>query len=185
MQLIAFAIILCAPFIIVSTTKKRSRKIRLRAVFFAFLYVLIAVIGNLVFVKADNGQMEFITELAILFLAKGLSDIIIVYSQPKWRKRFHDVAIKSKHKVFRPLALNLMIGLAKEFSYRAALITAPAVALASVSSDSAEPIVIFFMGLLFTLIWPKFGREKLDKKTVCVHLAATALVVVGIILMQI
>lgn len=185
MQLVSFAIILCAPFLIVFTTKKRSRKIRLRAVLFAFLYVLIAVIGNLLFVKADNGQMDFDTELALLLFAKGIADIVVVYAYPKWRKRFRTVATKSKYKVLRPLSVNLFIGLIKEFSYRAALVSAPAVALASVSSDSAEPIVIFFMGLLLTLIWPKFGREKLDKKTVCVHFLATILVVVGIILMQV
>ena len=79
---------------------------------------------------------------------------------------------------------NFCIGTAKEFTYRAALATAPTVAMASVASDSSEPIVIFFMGLLLTLLWPKFGREKLDKKSIIVHLVATALVVTGIIILQ-
>ena len=56
--------------------------------------------------------------------------------------------------------------------------------MASVASDAVEPIVIFFLGLLLTLIWPKFGREKMDRKTIIVHLVATILVVVGIVLMQ-
>jgi hypothetical protein len=40
------------------------------------------------------------------------------------------------------------------------------------------------MGLLLTLIWPKFGREKLQKKVILVHFIATILVVIGIVLMQ-
>ena len=55
-QLIAIVIILIAPIMIVMTSRKRSRKVKLHAVFLAFLYVLLAVIGNLVFVNvnADN-----------------------------------------------------------------------------------------------------------------------------------
>ena len=86
--------------------------------------------------------------------------------------------------MLRPLSINCLVRVVQQFAYRGALIAAPTVAIASVASDSAEPIVIFFMGLLLTLIWPKFGREKLQRKTVLVHLIATILVVVGIILLQ-
>ena len=89
-----------------------------------------------------------------------------------------------KNKVLVPLAASFSVGVIKSFAYRAALIAAPALALASAASDSIEPIVIFFMGLLLTLIWPKFGREKLQKKVILVHLVATILVVIGIVLMQ-
>lgn len=183
-QLIAFAIIICAPFLIVFTTRKRSRSVKLKAVFFAFLYVLISVIGNLVFVKVNTGEFNFITAIGLVLIGKGVSDILIVWTVPKLRKRFFDVERKSRHRLLIPLTMSSAVTTIQQFTYRAALITAPAVAVASVASDSAEPIVIFFMGLLLTLIWPKFGREKLDRKTVLVHLIATALVVVGIILLQ-
>lgn len=183
-QLIAFAIIICAPFLIVLTTRKRSRSVKLKAVFFAFLYVLISVIGNLVFVKVNTGEFNFITAIGLVLIGKGVSDILIVWTVPKLRKRFFDVERKSRHRLLIPLTMSSAVTTIQQFTYRAALITAPAVAVASVASDSAEPIVIFFMGLLLTLIWPKFGREKLDRKTVLVHLIATALVVVGIILLQ-
>ena len=184
MQLIAFIVILSAPFLIIATTKKRSRHIRIKAVLYAFLYVLIAVTGNLLFVKAGTTNYNFIQDLAILFFFKGLSGILIVYSYPKFRRRFYAVVKRSHHKVLRPMSINFIIGIIKEFSYRGALAAAPAVALASVASDSAEPIFIFFLGLLLTLIWPKFGREKLDRKTIIVHLMATVLVVIGIVLLQ-
>ena len=184
MQLVAFVVILLAPILIITTTRKKSRKIRIRAVFYAFLYVLIAVSGNLFFVKASSSDLSFIDELAILLFSKGLANLLIVYCRPKWRKRFLAVAKKSERKVFCPMFINLIVGLVKEYSYRFALIIAPAVALASAVSDSVEPIVIFFMGILLTLIWPKFGREKLDKKTVLVHLVATILVVIDVVLIQ-
>lgn len=184
-QLVAFVIILLAPFLIVFTTRKNSRKIRIRAAISAIIYVLIAVIGNIIFIKAEEASsLNFVQDLLILFFGKGITGVIVVYVNPKWHKRLKYVMKKSRKKVLRPLICNFIVSLFKEFSYRGALALAPAVAIASVTSDSAEPIVIFFMGIILTLIWPKFGREKLDRKTVLVHLIATALVVVGIVLMQ-
>ena len=184
MQLVAFFVILSAPILIVLTSRKKSRKIKIRAVFYAFLYVFIAVMGNVLFVKLNNSEQNFVTNISLVQLGAGIANLSIVLSMPRLRRRFKEVNRKSRHKVLRPLFVNGVIRVIQQFSYNGALIAAPTVAIASVSSDSAEPIVIFFMGLLFTLIWPKFGREKLQRKTVFVHLIATVLVVVGIILLQ-
>ncbi len=184
LQLVAFLIILSAPLIIIGTTRKRSRKIKIKAVLYAFLYVLIAVAGNLLFVKENVAELNFLSEMALVILGKGLGNLIIVYARPKWRRRFHAVLKESRKKVLRPLISNCLVDVAKDLTYRLGLIMAPVVAMASAASDSAEPIVIFFMGIVLTLIWPKFGREKLNKKSVLVHLVATILVVVGIVLMQ-
>ena len=184
LQLIAFTIILSAPFLIIATTKKRSRKIKIKAVLYASLYVFIAVTSNLIFVKENVPELHFLSEMLLVFLGKGIGNLIIIYIRPKWRRRFYNVVKESHRKVFHPLIANSIIGFTKDIVYRLGLISAPAIALASAASDSAEPIVIFFMGLLLTLIWPQFGREKLNKKSILVHFTATILVVVGIILLQ-
>ena len=185
LQLVAFAVIIAAPILIIGTTRKRSRKVKLRAVFYAFLYVLIAVIGNLIFVQADEvAPWTLYQELGLLILGRGIANLGAVSVVPKWRRRFSTVAKASRGKVYRPLLINFFVGFIKDIGYRGALITAPAVAMASAASDSIEPIVIFFMGLILTLIWPKFGREKLNRKSVMVHLAATIMVVIGISILQ-
>lgn len=184
MQLVAFAVIISAPFLIIATTKKRSRKLKFRAVVYAFTYVLIAVIANLIFVKNNTDNLSIFIELAFLFLGKGISNIVIVYLTPKLRQRFKNVVKKSKKKVYKPLLANCIVGFSKDVFYRLGLITAPAVAIGSVASDSVEPIIIFFMGIVLTIIWPKFGREKLDKRSVFIHFLATILVVIGIVLLQ-
>ncbi len=184
LQLLSFFIVISAPLLIVITTRKRSRKIKIKAVFYALLYVLIAVIGNLLFVKENTPELNFLTEILFIFLGKGIGNLIIIYTRPKWRRRFYSILSSSHKKVLRPLAINTVIGFTKDIAYRLGLVMAPTVAIASAASDSAEPIVIFFLGILLTLIWPKFGREKLDRKTVIVHLIATILVVVGVILLQ-
>ena len=184
-QFVAFALVLSAPLLIVATTAKRSRKIKIKAVFYAFLFVAIAVIGNFIFVKqnlkADN--LNFFTEMAFVFLGKGLGNLLIIYTKPKWRRRFITVA-KHDKKLFRPLIGSAFFSMTKDFTYRAALTLAPSAAIASAASDSSEPIVIFFMGILLTIISPKIGREKLEKKPIIIHLIATALVVAGVILLR-
>ncbi|MBO4812666.1 EamA family transporter [Candidatus Saccharibacteria bacterium] len=186
-HLIAIPIILLAPLVVVVNARKRSRKVKLRAVFYAFLYVLFAVIGNLIFVKTndlDSNHLNFFSETGFFYLGSCISNVIIVILRPKWRKRFVDVAKKNKLKLFAPISINFIINVIKNITYRAGLVLAPTVAIASAASDSVEPIIIFFMGIVLTLIWPQFGREKLQKKTILVHLVATVLVVVGIVLLQ-
>lgn len=183
-QLVALAIILAAPILIVLTARKRSRQTKVKAVAYALVYVFIAVVGNLVFVVANEKSPNFVTSIAFLTLGKAIGNIAIVWSRPKWHRRFYKVVKQSKYRVLMPMTANYLISLAKDFTYRGALVLAPTVAVASAASDSSEPIVIFFMGLLLTLIWPKFGREKLDRKTILTHLAATVLIVIGVVLLQ-
>lgn len=183
-QAIAFVIILSAPFLVIMTTRKRSRSIQLKAALYAFAGVLISAIGALIFVQQNTVELNFVTEMAFVFIGKGLGNVVIMAFAPKWRKRYHYVAKTSHQKVLRPLTATFVACLLKDFATNMALILAPSVALVSAISDSSKPIVIFFMGLLFTLICPKFGREKLNKRTIMVHLLATILVVVGICLIQ-
>lgn len=184
LQLVAFIVVLSAPALIIFSTGKRSRKFKIEAMIYAFLAVLISVIGNFLFVKTSSPEFNYMQEIGIVLLGKGVGNIVFVGSNKKWRKRFAFVYKRSHGRMLVPLFFNSITGFVKEIAYRGALVAAPAVAMASVASDASEPIVIFFMGIVLTLIWPKFGREKLDKKSILVHLSATVLVVIGIVLMQ-
>lgn len=186
MQLLAFLLIIAAPLLIVFTAKKRSRKVKIKAILCSFIYVFIAVLANILFVKenlvADN--LSFYSEMALIFFGKGIGNIVIIYTHPRWRKRFISVFKSSHKKVLRPLFSSYFLSITKDFTYRGALALAPSVALASAATDSTTPIMIFFMGIVLTLIWPNFGREKLNRKSVLTHLIATVLVVAGIVLLQ-
>lgn len=182
-QLIAFCIILAGPALVILSARKRSRRLRIKAVFYVFLYVLISVIGNVIFVEKHADGTSFILPLALFFIGKGIMNLVIVYPNRKWLRHYRRVVKKDK-RVFRPLSLNFIFGIATDATYRIALALAPSTAIASAVADSSTPIVIFFMGIIFTLIWPKFGREKLTRKSVIVHLIATVLVAVGVILVR-
>ena len=185
LQLVSFAIILSAPIFIVLNTKKRSRKVRLKAIMFASLFIIAYVASALIFVMESDSGLNLTSSLAIVLFGKGIGNILIIAFKPKWRKRFRHVVKESKNKALVPIIINTFVAVIADFTYRIGLTTAPTVAFASAISDTGEPIAIFFLGLVLTLIWPKFGREKLDRKTVRVHLIATILIVIGIVLMQV
>lgn len=187
MQFVSFAVILMAPFLIVAKTRKNRRQAKLRAIALAATYVIISVLGNILFVKVNGSvDIEYTTAITFLFVGKGVGNILVTHVlNRKWNERYHHVVKSTNGKVYLPLCIDGFLCLFADFTYRLALLSAPAVALASAASDSTEPIVVFIFGIILTLINPKFGREKLDKKTVLVHIGATLLVAVGIVLMQI
>ena len=183
-QLLAFFIILAAPFLIIFTTKKRSRSLQIRAITYTLIYVVIKVLGNLIFVKENVAELSFLTEMGFVFLGKGVANYIIMYTHPKWRKRYHYVVKRNGRKIYNAFSWQFAMGVIKNLIYQIVLIVAPTTALASATMDSILPIAVFFMGIVLTIVWPKFGREKLNRKMVMVHLVATVLVAIGIVLIQ-
>ncbi|MBO7657356.1 EamA family transporter [Candidatus Saccharibacteria bacterium] len=183
-QLIAFSIIIIAPFLIIMAAKKRSRGLRIKAALYVILNVSIVAFCSIFFVKYHTSELNFVTEIGFLLVGKGIGNAIIILLNPKWKKRYKFVLKSSGKRIYYPFIGTFTLSIINEFAKNLAFVLAPSVALVSAINDSARPIVIFFMGLLFTLLWPKFGREKLKKRTILVHLVATILVVLGIYLIK-
>ena len=184
-QLLACFIILAAPLLVVITAKKRSRKVRIKAALLAFISIIFYVASGETFIQGNVDSINIFSEIGLVLITKGLSDLLIIGSRRKLRRRLAKVVKSSRRKVLFPINISIVMRVIQEFSYRIGLIIAPSVAIASAASDAVEPAVIFFMGLLLTILWPKFGREKLQKKTVLVHFIATVLVIIGIVILRI
>lgn len=184
-QLLACFIILAAPLLVVITAKKRSRKVRIKAALLAFISIIFYVASGETFIQGNVDGINIFSEIGLVLITKGLSDLLIIGSRRKLRRRLAKVIKSSRRKVLFPINISIAMRVIQEFSYRIGLIIAPSVAIASAASDAVEPAVIFFMGLLLTILWPKFGREKLQKKTVLVHFIATVLVIIGIVILRI
>lgn len=183
-QLLACFIILAAPLLVVLTARKRSRKVRIKAALLAFISIIFYVASGETFIQGNVDSINIFSEVGLVLIAKGLSDLLIIGSRRKLRHRLAKVIKSSRRKVLFPINASIVMRIIQEFSYRIGLIIAPSVAIASAASDAVEPAVIFFMGLLLTLLWPKFGREKLQKKTILVHFIATILVIIGIVILR-
>lgn len=184
LQLVAFCIILSAPLLIIFGSGRRSRRVKARAALYASLYVIMHVIGNLIFVAESTEGVSLPLGIALVILGKGIGNIVILLFRRDWVRRWKSIYKSSHRKILRPMFASFTFDLVYNVAYKFALLFAPSVALASAVADSAEPIAIFFMGIVLTLIWPKIGREKLTRRNVIIHLIATALVVTGVLLLK-
>ena len=113
-----------------------------------------------------------------------MGNLLIFYGQPTLRKRFHYVVKRSRLKVLIPIFICIIISVVANFSYLGVLTLSPSVALAAALTDSLLPVVTLLMGIGLSVVWPNFGREKIERKSILIHSTATILVVAGIVLLQ-
>ena len=184
-QLAAFGVILMSPLVLIFSAKRNSKNSRTKTMWLMVVKVIISSLGCVLAVKFGSG-IDTITMLFYVMLGKGLCDVILMLMFKKWRKRFNDIAKREKNKAkfFGIFLIDHVVWLVSDFTYYIALTLAPAVAMVSAVTKSLQPILVFVLGIILTILWPKFGREKNDRRTIIAHFVATLLAVVGIILLQ-
>jgi hypothetical protein len=102
---------------------------------------------------------------------------------PKYRKR-HKYILKRRPKAYiGTVVLNQCICAFADCTYRYGLILS-ITAVASAVTNAAELVLTFTLGIILSLIWPNFGREKLQRHLIIAHIIAVILCVVGIIIIQ-
>lgn len=183
LQLLAFLIIIMAPVVIVfSRKRKHSRKLELSSAIGFLLYVLLAAASGVITAHAGEG-FAFTTTFAWFVLGRGIMDLIYYFVHPDWRKRYKYVNQHDGKRLNLSLFTAQTIFLIAEFAGRYALIIGTP-ALVSVISNALEMIIVFVLGIILSIIVPKFGREKLSRHIILAHLVATILAVVGIVMLQ-
>lgn len=110
-------------------------------------------------------------------------DIFLYLCNKSWRQRILYIMRRKKKQFLAATLSGTLISLAGEFAYRQSLILG-VTALASVVANASQLVITFILGIVLSLIWPKFGREKLNKHIVRAHLVATILATIGIIILQ-
>ena len=184
-QLAGFVVVMIAPLIIILSSRKRSKKAKLRTAGLILIKVATIALANTLIVKF-GGDYELTTIFFYVIIGKGLIDTILAFSIKKWRVRYKNVHKKNRGvKFFSVMLADHIAWLAGDFLVYASLALAPTVAMASAVTKTLHPIFVFTFGIVLTLLWPAFGREKLNKKTILTNLIATAVAVVGIVLMQV
>jgi drug/metabolite transporter (DMT)-like permease len=183
LQILAFLLILSATMFITLGSGKRKTKIEIKAA----LLILVAIFGWVisdVFFIAKGEQINFQTAFFWLIIGKLLSDTILTLIFKSWRKKIKRVLKEFKGKLIAVFITNEITYLGSEALWRFAMLLAP-IALAHVTADVLQLLVTFFLGIVLSIIWPKFGRETLKPKIVKIHLIASLLAAAGIVLLQI
>jgi drug/metabolite transporter (DMT)-like permease len=184
-QILAFIFILAAPFIIYLTERRYGRrggKLKLVSAFWIIASVIIYAFSDLLFTHGEEG-FDFVSLFFYFLVGQGVASALISLTQRRWHKRFANVAKRNGYKFPILFIFNLLICTATDFLYRYALIIGTA-AIVSVTTNSAQLIMTFVMGIILTRLWPKFGREKLNKHIIRAHFIATILAIIGIVILQ-
>lgn len=182
-QMLGFLTVIMAPIVIMlSRRHKKARRLEFKAAGGFLLYVILAAASGVITAHAGEG-FEFTTTFSWFMLGRGVMDFIYYFSHQSWRKRFRYVSKHSGKQLFIALTASQLVFLFAEFAGRYALIIGTP-ALVSVVSNALEMILVFVLGIVLSIIVPKFGREKLSRHIVAAHLVATILAVVGIILLN-
>ena len=185
-QVIAFALMVTAPLVVVFCYSKRSQRLKKRAVIFIILSLLLSVAANIIFVGVASGvgnsqSIDFLTAFFYVTLGRLIADTVFTILFRRWRVRFTNVCRTSRIKFIAPMIINNFLFIFSDLAFRLALVLGP-VALVSAATNSMQLAITFFLGLILTIVWPRFGREQLRRKTILAHLTATGLVIAGIFL---
>ena len=185
-QIVAFVVILMAPVAILFAQKSRSKKTHNKKIQSDLLlvgYVFIASISTILFSHISSDGHNSWSLFFWYILGRFAFDTCCTILMPSWRKNVKQIL---KRKPFRTFAIIYGSGILYvigDFIFRYTLSLTNS-SFASAVANASELILTFMLGIILTLIWPKFGREKLDKRNILAHLVAVILVVISIILIQ-
>lgn len=180
-QLVGFFMILAmAVFIVVGSGRRRFR---MKAT--AGICMLVAcffwVMSDVIFALQAR-EVDFVASFFWLMLGGAMSNVLAFAVMKSWRKDLKSFLVRKKGRKISIIVVNQMINLTGEALWRFGVVMMP-VAIMSVTGNVAQLILTFVLGVILTLLVPKFGREKLNKKVVVNHALATGVIAVAVVLL--
>lgn len=153
-------------------------KLRKRAVGFMILSSVCIALENVIFKKASIDDSFFWTSIFWNQIGMLIFAIICFLYKP-YRKSFfktldeNGVTITSLN-IFEQIGET--IGIIINYS---ALLLAPA-ALITLVTYSAQPLFVFVLGIILTLLFPKFVKENLSKKHLIIKFVSIVIMIIGV-----
>ncbi len=184
-KLLAFLIVLSAPLLIIFTSRRHGKNTEIKTAGFVLTNVAIAALAHTIAAKA-GADCDSITMIFYLMIGKVVGDGILLAFNKKWRDRFKYVSRRYRKSFgyWSSLTADHLLYIIHEFTYYTALVMAPTIAIVPAVLKTITPIFVFFFGVILSILWPSFGREKVTKKSITIRLIATTLAAVGVALMQ-
>ena len=185
-QIIAFVVILLAPIVILFAQKTRSKKAnkkKLQSDLLLIAYVVIASASTILFSHISDNHYDSWSLFFWYLLGRFTFDTCATIFMPSWRKYVKRILKRKPLKTIAIIYGSGIIYIIGDFIFRYALSLTNS-SFVSVVTNASELILTFILGIILTLIWPKFGREKLDKRNIGAHFVAIVFVIISIILIQ-
>jgi drug/metabolite transporter (DMT)-like permease len=181
-KIVAFLLILSAALIIIFGINKKTTKIGLKS---GILMVIASAFwaGSNILFRIGAGDNDFFPSLFWLGIGTFVSVAFILAVKKRWRT---DLKKYLKTGWVRKSSLNIANRLLTEIGnilQRYGFLFA-SVAIVSATKNVSFLIITFFLGLVLSRISPRFGREKLTKRSIFVHLIAVLLAAGGIAILN-
>jgi drug/metabolite transporter (DMT)-like permease len=182
-QGVAFVLIFGAICLLIfETSTRRARKMELKTAVLMVITCLFWSLSDVVYTP-EARDVGFETSFAWFLIGELVSVLILTLIMKPWRRGFGKFL--KRHRTRK-----LVIVTGAEVAYagaevllHAALIVMP-IAIVAVIDHVFQLILAFGLGLIFTILLPKFSHEKIRKRTILHHLAAVIIVIVGIVLLE-
>lgn len=180
-QGMAFFLILAAMTLVVLGAGRKMIKVELTTGALMLVACLFWVLSDVLFVsQMDN--VGFWSGFFWLIVGNILGNIVLVSIMKSWRQDIQRFWQRNRGKKLTALLVSDAMWWIAEVAWRMGMLAAP-IAIMSVTGNMMQLILTFILGVILTLIWPKFGREKLNKKIVIHHALATSMLAVAIVLL--
>ena len=178
----AVFLVLSAAILVILSNGFSKIKLGWKAARLMLLSIIIWVACDTAFIFFIKGRQEIFMEGFFLLLVGKMIGDTLLFSFKSWRKRLKEVWVESRWKFFSIFATNEIIYSCGQWLWRYVLIIAPTFAIASVTQNVSLLIFTFIFGICLSMIWPNFGRENINRRTILIHLLAVIMAVGGILL---
>ncbi len=138
---------------------------------------------NAVIFKSIAVQAGFVDSLFWDMAGKVVFGVILFCAIRSYREQFIELIKVNRFSIVGLNAINEILSLVGEIAIVLAVLYAPVVLVQSVGG--LQPVFVFILGLLITLLWPKFGQESLNRATIIQKIIGIAIVTLGAYLLAI
>ena len=190
MQIVAFVMIFGATMLIASNLGSRKKRLKWNKKM--VVYMALACLGWSVsdvlfahFARTDSADLWGNMIVSFFWFQVGVFVAIhVIYALMKdWQREIHSFLKSGLIPKMSMVCLSELFFVVAEFAFRFGLMLMP-VAIISVTEGVMRLVVTFALGIILTEIWPLFGREKITKDVVTRHAVATAMAIVGVVLIE-
>ncbi|MDR1197152.1 MAG: DMT family transporter [Candidatus Nomurabacteria bacterium] len=168
--------------LIFEKSTRKKRKMELKTAALMFIACLCWVLADILYAPAAR---ELGLEASYVWFLLGELVMVFILSliMKSWRQNLAKFLHRKKSQKLLIITVGEIIYAVAEVLFHAGLIILP-VAIMTVLEHIFGLILVFILGIVFTIFYPKFAHEKLAKRTIVHHLIALILVALGIILLN-
>lgn len=180
LQMFGSLVVLLGAIILSLELGEDSRlRLKRRAVIFMALSSLCIALENVVFKKFSFAEESFFW-ISVFWNQVGMIIFAIgCYMVPTYRASLKDIFKKNSTKVLGLNILEQVIETIGSIVNYFALFLAPA-ALITLVTYSAQPMFVFILGLMLTLLFPRFIKEDISKKNLAIKFISILIMAIGV-----